>query len=270
MTDERDKADTDELVSETYRDLPAPRAPEHLNQSILQMAANRDGGEKGLLFAGWMKPVAWAATIALSLVIVMDYSELPTTSVESDIEPVGESIRDEIAPQDADALEQAENRARSQIGLDQPSVREDEPQTPAEVVFEEIMLEDPSPMKSEAKSKSNTFSASSPAAARPAARKLAAELPAPDEADLGLLDSDQPALERQAAEEPIAYLASSLEKKESDAAATCDAKARQSAQAWLECIDNLRESGAIEDADREYEAFILEYPTESASLESNK
>lgn len=255
MTNERDKTDTDELVSETYRDLPAPRAPEHLNQSILRMAAIKAGGKKGLLFSAWMKPVAWAATIALSLAIVMDYSELLTTSVERDIVPVGESMRDEFTPQDADALEQAENRARSQIGADQPSVRADEPQeAPTEIVVEEVMLEDASPMSSEAKDKgkSNTYSASSPAAARPAARKLAAEQPSPDEA------------------KPIAYLASSMEKKESDTTVACDAKARQSAEAWLECIDNLRESGAIEDADREYEAFILEYPAESASLESNK
>ena len=265
MTDERDKAGRDKLVSETYRKLSAPKAPDHLNQSVLRMAASGEASTKGLLFAAWMKPVAWAATIALSLAIVIEYSEVPTRSVELDIVPVGESTRDEIAPINTDELKHVETRARSEIGSDQTSIRQDKPQAPTAAVLEEMMLEDASPIKSEAKSKTNTFSASSPAAARPAARKLATEQPAPDEANSGLLDSDQRALEGQAAAEPLAYLASSTEKKESDATTTCDAKARQSAEAWLECIDDLRESGAIEDADREYEAFILEYPAESAN-----
>lgn len=250
MTNERDKTDRDELVSRTYRDLPAPRVPDHLNQRILQMAANRKNGKEGVLFATWMKPVAWAATIALSLAIVLELSEVPTTPIEVEGMTVGEakrestvqSTRDEFAPKDADALEQAENRARAEIGADQASVREDEPESPAEVVFEEVVLEDASPMKSAAKT--NSFAASSPAAARPAARTLAA---------------DQPATE------PEASLARSMEKRESDAATACDMKARQSAEDWLECIDNLRKSGAIQDADREYEAFILEYPAESAN-----
>ena len=165
MTNERDKADTDELVSEIYRDLPAPRAPEHLNQSILRMAGIKEAGQNRLLFSAWIKPVAWAATIALSLAIVMDFSELPTTSVERDISPVGASVRDEFTPQDADALQQAESRARSQIGADQPTVREDERQAPAEVVLEEMMLEDASPMKSEAKGKSMCSAAPTPAPA---------------------------------------------------------------------------------------------------------
>ncbi len=233
MTSERDKADTDELVSDTYRELSAPKTPEHLNQSVLRMAAGREGGKKGLLFAAWMKPVAWAATIALSLAIVIEYSEVPTTPIAIDIAPVGESIRDEFAPTGA--------------------------------VLEEMILEDASPMKSEAKGKHNSFAASSPAAARPAARKLAADALATDQPDSGPDNSIRPALERQVTTEPVSPTAASLEKKESDSASACDAEARQSAASWMECIAKLRESGAVLDADREYEAFILKYPAESAN-----
>ena len=52
MTNERDKADMDARVSETYRELSAPRVPDHLNQRILRMAANQGPGmaAKGTMF----------------------------------------------------------------------------------------------------------------------------------------------------------------------------------------------------------------------------
>ena len=46
--------------------------------------------------------------------------------------------------------------------------------------------------------------------------------------------------------------------------------ARQSAEDWLECIEVLRESGAVEAANLEYEAFILEYPVASAETQPNR
>jgi hypothetical protein len=45
-------------------------------------------------------------------------------------------------------------------------------------------------------------------------------------------------------------------------ASECDVASHESADEWMECIQNLRESGAIEQADREYEAFLLAYPLE--------
>ena len=226
MTNEQDREGRDELVSATYRELDAPRTPDHLNQTILRMAADKSTGKGSFLFAAWMKPVAWAATIGLSLAIVLELSDVPTTPVQMDAVP---------------ALE--------------PKV-----ESKVESIAEELVLEDTELLKSEAKRKTDSFAASLPAAARPAARKRAVDQPAAD-----LSDARQ-----QVRAEAVASFALSMEKKESDAAAACDTKARQSADDWLECIDNLRESGAVEEAEREYAAFKLEYPVESTNSESNK
>lgn len=51
-----------------------------------------------------------------------------------------------------------------------------------------------------------------------------------------------------------------MSRKASVAPIGCDEATRKSADAWKECIQTLRESGAVEMADREYEAYILAYP----------
>jgi len=235
MTNERDKEGMDTRVSETYRELSAPRVPDHLNQTILRMAANKSPGKGNLLFAAWVKPLTLAATIALSLAIVLELTEVPTSPVQMEIAPAGmsqvESVREEFAPQETDSLDRAESRARSQFERSPTPVREDDSTSADGLVLEELVLKDTDLAKSEAKGKIDSFAASPAAAALPAARKRA---------------------------------------KESSIAATCDEIARQSADTWLECIDKMRESGLTLDADREYEAFKLEYPAEAASPESNK
>jgi hypothetical protein len=209
MTNERDKADMDARVSEAYRELSAPRVPDHLNQRILRMAAKQSPGKLNSLFAKWMKPVTVTATIALSLAIVLELTEVPTTAIQMEavpaIESQAESVREELTPQETDSLEK-------------------------------LVLKDTDLVKSEAKGRIDSFAASPSAAALPAARKLAADMP----------DSNQPAT------------------------AACNEIARQSADTWLDCIDKLRESGFPLDADSEYEAFMLEYPAEAANSESNK
>jgi hypothetical protein len=79
MTNERDKEARDRLVSDTYRSLANETTPEALNQSVLKMAADAStsGDAKHPLFAVWMKPVAWAATIGLTLTIALQFTEIP-------------------------------------------------------------------------------------------------------------------------------------------------------------------------------------------------
>ena len=42
----------------------------------------------------------------------------------------------------------------------------------------------------------------------------------------------------------------------------CDEATRASQEDWMDCIRKLRESGAVELADMEYEAFLLDHPRE--------
>ena len=267
MTNERDREELDALVSETYRELPAPRAPDHLNQTILRMAEKKGQGRAGFLFAAWVKPVTLAATIALSLAIVLELSEVPVTSVPVEPEP---AAREELAPQETDSLVQAEDRARPQIEQISAPVRADESASADAGLIEELVLEETDLVKREAKGKIESFAASPPAPVLPVARKRAADMPDSNQPAAIMLNLDQEVAERLISTEPVATLGLSMEINDSDATAACDKKARQSANSWLDCIDQLRESGATLDADREYEAFMLEFPTGSADSESNK
>ena len=274
MTNERDKADMDARVSETYRELSAPRVPDHLNQRILRMAANQGPGMANSLFKTWMKPVTVAATIALSLAIVLELTELPTAAVQMEVAPAvdsqAESVREEITPQETDSLGRADGRARSQFERSPMPVREDESSSADVLILEELVLKDTDLVKSEAKGKIDSFALSPSAAALPVARKLAADTPDSNQAAAISLDLDQAAAERPNASEPVASVAITSAKKESRTAATCDEKARRSVETWLDCIDKLRESGSPLSADLEYEAFIRQYPAEAAISEPNK
>lgn len=249
MTKERDREDTDTLVSETYRELPALRTPEHLNQSILRMAEKKGRGRTDFLFAAWVKPVTLAATIALSLAIVLELSEVPVASVAPEVAP---AAREEPVPQETDRLDQGDARARSKLQRVPTPARANYSPPADKGLLEELVLEDTDPVKREAKGKLESFATAPPAPVLPAARKRAADMP----------DSNQPA-----AKSTIGF---AMEIGESELSAACDERARQSADSWLACIDQLRESGATLDAEREYEAFMLEYPTVSADSESNK
>ncbi len=249
MTKERDREDTDTLVSETYRELPALRTPEHLNQSILRMAEKKGRGRTDFLFAAWVKPVTLAATIALSLAIVLELSEVPVASVAPEVAP---AAREEPVPQETDRLDQGDARARSKLQRVPTPARANYSPPADKGLLEELVLEDTDPVKREAKGKLESFATAPPAPVLPAARKRAADMP----------DSNQPA-----AKSTIGF---TMEIGESELSAACDERARQSADSWLACIDQLRESGATLDAEREYEAFMLEYPTVSADSESNK
>ncbi len=253
MNSGKEPFDGDDLVTETYRELGVEKAPEHLNQSVLRMAAG--GGlqspARNILFGAWMKPVAWAATIGLSLAIVLELSEVPTAPVRSDSMPTAESMREEALDEslviNAAANEKVENRERPESAPNRQLASEDE------LGRSTAAYDDVEVFSREPKGKLDPVAAPSqpPLAAKteiPTAKEQAAELPA---------DSQR-----------IASYSLSVE--QSDIDDLCNAAARLSEESWLACIDNLRSSGSEEAADREYEAFILKHPVESSGLEGNK
>jgi len=207
MNSGKEPFDGDDLVTETYRELGVEKAPERLNQDVLRMASG--GGlrspTRNILFGAWMKPVAWAATIGLSLAIVLELSEVPTAPVRSD-------------PVRSDSMPTAE------------SMREEALEETQVINAVEVFSREP-------KGKLDAVAAPSQP---PIAAKTEAIV-----SDLFLLEQS--------------YIADS-----------CDAAVRLSRESWLECIEELRQSGSEEAADREYEAFILDYSVESGDLEENK
>ncbi len=68
--------ETDRLVSDTYDELASEKTPEALNREVLRLAA-KEGRTRYSIARAWTRPVAWAATIGLSLVIVLELADLP-------------------------------------------------------------------------------------------------------------------------------------------------------------------------------------------------
>ena len=68
--------DTDDRrVTDSYRDLASEQTPVDLDERILAMAVAEARTRYGLT-RGWIRPVAWAATIALSLAFILEISQL--------------------------------------------------------------------------------------------------------------------------------------------------------------------------------------------------
>lgn len=85
MTNERQHpdftAETDETVSATYRELSREGAPNHLNEKVLQQAAERALRPRYARSVMWTRPLAWAATVGLCLAIVLEVTRVPTPEI---------------------------------------------------------------------------------------------------------------------------------------------------------------------------------------------
>lgn len=246
MTTDNESFDGDVLVTETYRELGVEKAPEGLNQSIIQMASGGSDKKPGhsYLFAAWAKPLAWAATIGLCLALVLELTELPTAAIRPDIVPAAEMMLEEKALHDTAKLEKLE--------LNQQAISKDEIGRAASTADSvEVFSRQPKGKSDAIAAPAQSSPPIAPARLEGATQKTrAANIPAEFE--------------------PMASSSGVAEQKETDIADSCAEAARLSEEDWLKCIDDLRRSGRGEDADREHEAFILRYSLESLDSEENK
>ena len=107
MNDERDTTDIEPLVSQTYRETATERVPERLSEKILHAAANgptKQQQQSAYGFASsWLRPAAWAATIFLSLAIVLQITQDPAPQVAQPAVSINALTADAVA----DRLEEA-------------------------------------------------------------------------------------------------------------------------------------------------------------------
>jgi len=84
MTEERNQSDAraDALVSQAYRDLAGERTPEHLDRTILRAAA-KEARPRYSRFIAWTRPMAWAATVMLSVALVLEVANTPSPGIVS-------------------------------------------------------------------------------------------------------------------------------------------------------------------------------------------
>ena len=111
MTNEREHPksvdETDALVSKTYGDMADEQTPDRLNKSVLRKAANAARPQYSRSMR-WMRPAAWAATIAICLAITLQVTQVPVP--ESIVAPAGETALDNVS---APASEPVDNPAAS-------------------------------------------------------------------------------------------------------------------------------------------------------------
>jgi hypothetical protein len=91
MTTEANNSDP--RVSEAYRSSATETTPPELDETILKMAANSAPTRYGLA-RGWLRPLAWAATIGLSLAFILEISQYQNVTVLSD--PIPEKVEQRV------------------------------------------------------------------------------------------------------------------------------------------------------------------------------
>jgi len=223
--------DKDPRVADVYRDIASEETPAELDRKVLAMAAAEARVAHGFPRT-WFRPLAWAATIALSFAFVLEMSQVddvPTPRTDADL---AEVLEESAAPVDAAGKQKDEGRIRQQL-----SKRSSDAPATMKVTI-------------------------TPAQPEPATADALANAPALESPAVGSssVESDFAVADEQARSraEPARALALYAEKKEQ--AEGCDKDARASADAWYQCVEDLRTAGQDEPARQELEALLAQFP----------
>lgn len=92
-----------ERVSAAYRDLANESPPPALDRRILA-AARRQGQSRYGVVRAWMRPVAWAATIGLSLAILLEVTLFTDAPPSAQLQPASDAPLPERARRNADVM----------------------------------------------------------------------------------------------------------------------------------------------------------------------
>lgn len=221
MNTETNHSDT--RVSEAYRALATETTPHELDDTILKMAASNVPTRYARV-RGWLRPVAWAATIGLSLAFILEisrYQEIP------------------VAP--APVIEKGEVRA---ISHDAAVTSKDE-----DIVSRKLKKRADAPVAGKAL-------APSADSAMPAAMESAFQRP--DSATDGasaLPETEETVRLRASEARPAALPAENKEQVKH-----CDAASRATAETWYSCVESLKEDGLADAARQELDALLIKFP----------
>ncbi len=246
MSDERDTTDMERLVSETYRAAATEPAPEHLSEKILHAAAQESKKQPQLstfgFAASWMRPAAWAATISLSLAIVLEITQDPELE---DSRPAVSTV----VPA-ADTASGRREEAAAEVAAE-PEMRANKMRAPAAI-----------PAERKAVATDNRVIASDNLAEVSIMEQLERQdRDALQEAEIPARKRAAPNLQKEVPGIAImATTAATADKNESDAARACDSESRETAESWFACIQMLHDTGRAADAASEYDEFTLKYP----------
>jgi len=143
MTTERNSpesladGDTDALVTRTYREVADQCVPEHLNRAILQEATSAARPRYSRLIT-WTRPMAWAATVMLSVALVLEVTQAPEP--EAVIPDSSPNIPEVATPQITPLKSRLKNRQRLDV---RQKLLDDQIAPAAAVSADAFKLEDP-------------------------------------------------------------------------------------------------------------------------------
>lgn len=254
-TDERSGVGTDDVtdarVSETYRDLARERTPASLNEQVLRDAAAHAGGGYSRWVA-WLRPLAWAATVALCLAIVVQIQqETPEPgSLQPAMPPLAEPGRSPEAVEKNDVAPEADAAGVTGETLSQ-GLRDEAPEAPSADYSgpRRQIGNDVSRAAAQSQSPADTVSK-----------------------EIDALRVDDAAIVEQAEEMarmregsgaravPVPASSSYDASRLAVAAAACDDEVRNDAKRWYDCIEALRDAGRTAAAEEELERLRKAFP----------
>lgn len=235
MTEERKPAgagqDTDDRVTRAYRELATERAPDHLDRAVLGKARAAARPRYWRLRL-WTRPLAWAATVMLSVAIVLQIGEVPGPEGVGYDEPASE-LREEVRGPEVSAIEAAEDQAAPEPAL--------EKRQRARLVQEPKLEQEP------------------------AAPEAEIDAFAPRDADMlqraAEMARTQTGENRNSAPQGSADSALALSSiGVRDDLPTCDETATRTPEAWLKCITELEEAGFSDAALLQRELLRQSFP----------
>lgn len=255
MSNKRQDGQTaDAAVSAVYRELSAERAPEQLNARILAAARGASRRSSYSRSIRWTRPLAWAATITLSLAILLQMTDLP--------EPDGRPLAVPGTPR-ADASRVAEP-ALEEARVDDSRLEENQPSRETDAVEKQSRAEAETVMR-------DVAPAANPGSGSPGETPQSTQR-APSRAPVTFTDQNADML-RQA--EDLAEArggnpsrAAQLRSTGISAAASpdtaallrCSDASRAAADTWFACIERLQAAGHADAADREFEELTAAFP----------
>ena len=276
MTEERNNDSSDPVVSDLYRESASERAPASLNEAVLRNAAAH--ANKGYAHSMlWMRPLAYAATVVLSLAIVVQIVLPPSTHdavPAASLSPAAEAEQLDLYADlvDAPAGEATDDddplkRLRDQEVREETKIEEfDVPAVVAETVPEvsaDMLPQDEPEALPQVTAQLGRVDANSAAALEEIAVQgqtppetadlesaaLSSAMVMEEAGDMAALRSMQPG--------NYAYSVSQAAPIEES---VCEPDDVESPNTWAECIERLEEAGRSEEAIAERVMLITAFP----------
>jgi hypothetical protein len=276
MTEERKPAtagqETDERVTQAYRELATERAPDHLDQAVLAKARAAARPQYSRL-RSWTRPLAWAATVMLSVAVVLQIDQTPgpesisfgdaasqSNKQASEAEvPATEAVRDASSDMPSPALLDESPAAAPARSLSAATDDRDDAavgRAAAKKATPEPALEQAQPARQLQESRLEQ---------QPAALEAGVDAFAPQDRDM--LQRAAEMARTQTGENknsvPEARADGALELSSiglRDELPTCEEPATRTPETWLECIAELEEAGFRDEARLERELLRREFP----------